>query len=49
MQNLLSSHLLSKNMNIRIYKAIILPVVLCGCQTWSLTLREEHDIWTEEG
>jgi hypothetical protein len=38
----LSSHLLSKNVKIRIYKTIILPVVLCGCETWSLTLREEH-------
>jgi hypothetical protein len=38
--NLLSSHLLSKNLNIRIYKTIILPVVLSGCETWSLTLRE---------
>jgi hypothetical protein len=27
---------------IRIYKTIILPVVLCGCETWSLTIREEH-------
>jgi hypothetical protein len=27
---------------IRIYKMIILPVVLHGCETWSLTLREEH-------
>jgi hypothetical protein len=27
---------------IRIYKTIILPVVLCGCETWSLTLKEEH-------
>jgi hypothetical protein len=27
---------------IRIYKSIILPVVLYGCETWSLTLREEH-------
>jgi hypothetical protein len=27
---------------VRIYKTIILPVVLCGCETWSLTLREEH-------
>jgi hypothetical protein len=27
---------------IRIYKTIILPVVLHGCETWSLTLREEH-------
>jgi hypothetical protein len=34
--------LLSKNINIRIYKTIILPVVLYGCETWSLTLREEH-------
>jgi hypothetical protein len=41
-QNLLSSRLLSKNVKIRIYKTIILPVVLYGCETWSLTLREEH-------
>jgi hypothetical protein len=41
-QNLLSSHLLSKNLKIRIYKTIILPVVLYGCETWSLTLREDH-------
>jgi hypothetical protein len=34
--------LLSKNLKIRIYKMIILPVVLYGCETWSLTLREEH-------
>jgi hypothetical protein len=27
---------------IKIYKTIILPVVLYGCETWSLTLREEH-------
>jgi hypothetical protein len=40
-QNLLSSRLLSKNIKIRIC-AIILPVVLYGCETWSLTLREEH-------
>jgi hypothetical protein len=39
---LLSSRLLSKNLKIRIYKTIILPVVLYGCETWSLTLREEH-------
>jgi hypothetical protein len=36
--SLLSSHLLSKNVKIRIYKTIILPVVLYGCETWSLTL-----------
>jgi hypothetical protein len=41
-QNLLSSRLLSKNVKIRIYKTIILPVVLYGCETWSLTLRGEH-------
>jgi hypothetical protein len=41
-QNLLSSSLLSKNFKIRIYKTVILPVVLYGCETWSLTLREEH-------
>jgi hypothetical protein len=41
-QTLLSSRLLSKNLKIRIYKTIILPVVLYGCETWSLTLREEH-------
>jgi hypothetical protein len=32
----------SKNLKIRIYKMIIFPVVLYGCETWSLTLREEH-------
>jgi hypothetical protein len=41
-QNLLSSRLLFKNIKIRIYKTIILPVVRYGCETWSLTLREEH-------
>ena len=40
-QNLLSSSLLSKNLKIKIYRTIILPVVLYGCDTWSLTLREE--------
>jgi sorting nexin-29 len=41
-RNLLSSCLLSKNLEIRIFKTIILAVVLYGCETWSLTLREEH-------
>jgi hypothetical protein len=41
-QYLLSSHLPSGNIKIRIYKTIILPVVLYGCETWSLALREEH-------
>jgi len=39
-QNLLSSRLLSKNLKIKIYRTVILPVVLYGCETWSLTLRE---------
>ena len=41
-QTLLSSTLLSKNLKIKIYKTIILPVVLYGCETWSLTLSEER-------
>ncbi|PNF16896.1 hypothetical protein B7P43_G04720 [Cryptotermes secundus] len=41
-QNLLSPRLLSKNIKIRIYKSIILPAIVYGCGTWSLTLREEH-------
>jgi hypothetical protein len=41
-QNLLSSRLLSKNLKIRIYRTIIFPVVLNGCETWSLTLKEER-------
>ena len=42
MQNLLSSSLLSKNLKIKIYRNIILPVVLYGYETWLLTLREER-------
>jgi hypothetical protein len=34
--------LLSKNTKIRVYRSIILPVVLYGCETWSVTLREEQ-------
>ena len=41
-QNLLSSSLLSKNIKIKKHKTIILPVVLYGCETWSLTLRKER-------
>jgi hypothetical protein len=47
-QKLLSSRLLSKNIKIIIYKTIILPVVLYGCGTRSLTLREEHRLWVFE-
>ena len=39
---LLSSRLLSKNLKIKRYRTIILPVVLYECETWSLTLREER-------
>jgi hypothetical protein len=43
-QSLLSSRLLSKNVKFKICKTVILPVVLYGCETWSLTLREEHRV-----
>ena len=42
MQNLLSSSWLSKNLKIKIYRNKILPIVLYGCEAWSLTLREER-------
>ena len=35
---------LSKNLKIKIYRPIILPVVLYGCETWSLTFREERKL-----
>jgi len=41
-QNLLSFSLLTKNLKIKIYRTIILPFVLYGCEIWSLTLREER-------
>jgi hypothetical protein len=47
-QSLLSSRLLSINLKVKVYKTIILPVVLYGCETWSLTLREEHRLRTFE-
>jgi hypothetical protein len=43
-QNLLFPRLLSKNVKNRIYKTIILPVVIYGCETWSLIVREEHKV-----
>jgi hypothetical protein len=43
-QTLLSSRLLSKNAKFKICKTIISPVVLYGCETWSLTVREEHKL-----
>ena len=43
-QNLLSSRLLSKNLKIKIHRTIIFPVVLYGCETWLLSLREERKL-----
>ncbi|KAJ4444193.1 hypothetical protein ANN_05983 [Periplaneta americana] len=43
-EKLLSSSLLSKNLKVRIYKTVILPVVLYGCESWTLTLREEQGL-----
>ena len=45
-QNLLSSSFLFKNLKIKIYRTIILTVVLYGCETWSLTFRDER--WLRE-
>jgi hypothetical protein len=47
-QNFLSSHLLSRNIKIRVYKTIILLVVIYGCEAWSLTLRGEHGLRVSE-
>jgi hypothetical protein len=41
-QDLLSSHLISKNLKLKIYKTVIFLVVLHGCEAWSLTLSEKH-------
>ena len=41
-QNILSSSLISKNLKIQVHRTINLPVVLYGCETWSLTLKEER-------
>jgi hypothetical protein len=47
-QCLLSSHLLSRSLKVKVYKTIILPVVLYGCKAWSVTLREENELWVFE-
>jgi len=47
-QNLLSSRLLSINLKIKIYRTIILLVVLYGCETWALTRREEKKLRVSE-
>jgi len=43
-QNILYSRLLSKNVKIKIYRSVIFPVVLHGCETWTFTLREERKL-----
>jgi hypothetical protein len=44
-QNHLCTHLLyGPSMKVKIYRTIIIPAVLCGCETWSITLREEHKL-----
>jgi hypothetical protein len=43
-QDHLSSYLISKNLKLKIYRTVILPVVLYGSEAWSLTLREEHGL-----
>jgi hypothetical protein len=47
-QNLLSSCLISKKLKIKIYRTVILPVLLYGCETWSVTLREENRLRVSE-
>ena len=42
MWDILSSSLLSENMQFKINRTVILPVVLYGCETWFLMLRVEH-------
>jgi hypothetical protein len=47
-QNMMSPSFLPKNTKIKMYRTRILPVVLYGCETWSLTLREEFGLWVLE-
>ena len=47
-QNLLSSSVLAKNLKKNIHKTVILPVVLCECETWSLTLKKERRLRVSE-
>ena len=42
LERVLSSHLLSKKLKVNTYKIIILPIMLYGRETWSLTAREEY-------
>jgi hypothetical protein len=47
-QDLMFSRLISENLKIKIYRTVILPFVLYGCETWSLILREEHRLRVSE-
>ena len=49
MQNFLPSSLLYKNVNIKVHRTVIVPVVVYGCETGSLTLREERRLRILEG
>ena len=42
LEKILSSQLLYKKLKVNTYETIVLPVVLYGCETWSLTSREKH-------
>ena len=44
LEKILSSRLLSKKLKVNTHKTVMLPVVLYDCETWSLTLREEHGL-----
>jgi hypothetical protein len=44
----LSSRLLFRKLKIKLYRTIILPVILYGCKTWSITLGEEHRLRVSE-
>jgi len=39
---LLTSHLVAENLKTKTHESITLPTILCGCETWYLTSREEH-------
>jgi hypothetical protein len=47
-QTLSSSRMLHKKIRIKIYRIIILPVVFCGCETWSLSLKDEYRLMVFE-
>jgi hypothetical protein len=50
-QNLLSSCLMAENVIIRIFRTVNLPMVLYGCETWSLSLKKEHrlrGVWEQD-